>query len=90
MASMELSAAAYAALEALEAVNDPIADRIDGWLDAIEADPKQRALRRRLIRPDRVWATTVRDPRGTQDWLILWELDGEVAVVQYIGVDVLG
>jgi len=36
-----------------------------------------------------VWAITVRDPRGTQDWLILWELDGEVAVVQYIGVDVL-
>jgi hypothetical protein len=46
-------------------------------------------VRRRFIRPGSLWAITVVDPAGEQDYLILWDLDGETPVIRYLGPDVL-
>ena len=66
-----------------------LADRIDDWLDRIEANPTDAGVRRRLIRPGSLWAITVVDPAGEQDYLILWDLDGETPIIRYLGPDVL-
>jgi hypothetical protein len=66
-----------------------LAERIDDWLDQIEAKPADATVRRRLIRPGSLWAITVADPAGVQDYLILWDLDGETPVIRYLGPDVL-
>jgi hypothetical protein len=67
---------------------DPtLAVRIDEWLDRIEADSTDAAVRRRLIRPGRLWAITV--PDVDRDYLILWDLDGATPVIRYLGPDVL-
>lgn len=66
-----------------------LADRVDSWLDLIEADPTNPVLRRRLIRPGRVWAISVPDPTGGHDYLILWDIDGDTPVIRYLGPDVL-
>jgi hypothetical protein len=73
-------------------VYDPdraLAARVDDWLDRIEADSSAGAVRRRLIRPGQIWAITVPDPGDGNDFLILWDLDGDVPVVRYLGPDVL-
>lgn len=66
-----------------------LADRIDDWLDRIETDPTDASVRRRLIRPGSLWAITIADPAGAQDYLILWELDDDTPVIRYLGPDVL-
>lgn len=77
-------------LTTLYSANPALADRIDHWLDIIEANPADpRARRRLIIRPGRVWAISVPDPSDTSDWLILWDLDGETPVVRYLGPDIL-
>jgi hypothetical protein len=67
--------------------NPALAARIDEWLDRIEADPAAAPVRRRLIRPGRLWAITIADPDS--DYLILWDLDGATPVIRYLGPDVL-
>jgi hypothetical protein len=66
-----------------------LAERIDHWLDQIEADPADATVRRRLIRPGSLWAITIADPAGEQDCLILWDIDDETPVIRYLGPDVL-
>jgi hypothetical protein len=67
---------------------DPtLAEHVDEWLDRIEADPTDAAVRSRLIRPGRLWAITITGP--DQDYLILWDLDEDTAVIRYLGPDVL-
>lgn len=66
-----------------------LADLVDAWLDRIEANPGDPRVRRRLIRPGRVWAISIADPAATDDHLILWDLDGETPVIRYLGPDVL-
>jgi hypothetical protein len=67
---------------------DPtFAARVDEWLDHIEADPTDAMVRRRLIRPGRLWAITISEP--DRDSLILWDLDGDTPVIRYLGPDVL-
>lgn len=66
-----------------------LAERIDDCLDQIEANPADATVRRRLIRSGRVWAITIADPVGEQDYLILWDLDDQVPVIRYLGPDVL-
>jgi hypothetical protein len=46
-------------------------------------------VRQRLIRPGKIWAITVPDPDGGNDFLILWDLDGDTPVIRYLGTDVL-
>ncbi len=68
--------------------SDPtLAARVDEWLDRIENGHTAAAVRRRLIRPGSLWAITVADPN--QDYLILWDLDGDTPVIRYLGLDVL-
>jgi hypothetical protein len=66
-----------------------LAERIDNWLDQIEANPADATVRQRLIRSGSLWAITVADPAGEQDYLILWDLDDESPVVRYLEPDVL-
>lgn len=61
--------------------------RAVGQLDLIEEDPTDESVRRRLIRPGKVWAIAF--ARGDDDYLILWDLDGDVPVIRYLGPDVL-
>jgi hypothetical protein len=69
---------------------DPaLATRVDEWLDRIEADPRSAVVRQRLIRLGKVWAVTVADPSGGKDYLLLWDLDGAVPVIRYLGPDLL-
>jgi len=89
MAEIEMSDAAATALENLYDANDPMADAVDQWLDAIERDPGAAAVRRHRIRPGKVWAIVVRDPRGLEDWIILWELDASGPIVHYLGINTL-
>lgn len=64
-----------------------LAARVDESLDRIEADPSDPMVRRRLIRPGRLWAISI--PQPDRDYLILWDLDGDTPVVRYLGPDVL-
>jgi hypothetical protein len=87
---LEMDPEPYDELVRLDEAQPALADRIDEWLNRIEADPDDAAVRRRLIRPGRVWAISVVNPAGRPDYLILWELDGDVPVVRYLGPDILG
>lgn len=86
---LELDPEAYDELVRLDAASPGLAERINEWLDRIEANPDDVAVRRRLIRPGRVWAISVVNPDGQPDYLILWDLDVETPVVRYLGPDVL-
>ena len=70
-------------------VQPALADRIDDWLDRIEANPSDAGVRRRLIRPGSVWVIAVADTVGGEDYLILWDLDETTPVIRYIGPDIL-
>ncbi|MBZ4612392.1 hypothetical protein [Mycobacterium avium] len=77
----------YDELVQLYQTDPTLAARIDEWLDRIEDDPTDAAVRRRLIRPGRVWAITI--AAADRAYLILWDLDGATPVVRYLGPDVL-
>jgi hypothetical protein len=89
MTEIQMADAAAAALEGLYDANDPMAEAVDQWLDAIERDPGAAAVKRHRIRPGKVWAIVVRDPRGQEDWMILWEQEDSGPVVHYLGVNTL-
>jgi hypothetical protein len=76
---------AAAALDAAHQSDPRLADRIEGWLDRLEADHTQRAVRtHRLARPP-LWYIPVTAPSGA-DWVILWNLhEDDLIVVRYIG-----
>ncbi|WP_141772603.1 hypothetical protein [Mycobacterium malmoense] len=84
---LEMDPEPYDQLVRLYESNPTLAARVDEWLDRIEVDPTDPAVRRRLIRPGSVWAITV--PESVQDYLILWDLDGDTPVIRYLGPDVL-
>ncbi len=86
---LEMDPEAHDMLVRLHQTDQSLAARIDEWLDRIEVDPTAAVVRRRLIRPGQIWAITVPDPDGGEDFLILWDLDGEVPVIRYLGPDVL-
>lgn len=86
---LEMDPEAYDELVRLDAASPGLADRINEWLDRIETDPDDAAVRRRLIRPGRVWAISVLNPDGPPDYLILWDRDVDTPVVRYLGPDVL-
>lgn len=90
MAGIEFDEQPYEALNGLYSSGDPLGEVVDGWLDAIERNPRSAEVRKRLIRPGQVWAVSVRDPRGQQDWMLLWGLDGDTPVVRYLGPERLG
>ncbi|WAC89376.1 hypothetical protein [Mycobacterium sp. Aquia_213] len=84
---LELDPEPYDELVDLRNRDPMFAEHIDQWLDRIEANPNDETVRRRLIRPGRVYAVTV--ARADEDYLILWELDGATPVIRYLGPDVL-
>jgi hypothetical protein len=88
VADLELDPAALAALEKLYATDAGAADVVDDWLDALEADPGQARVRRRRLRPPGLWYIPFR-LTATGDWMILWELEGDVVVVRYLGPNLL-
>ncbi|HEY5857100.1 MAG TPA: hypothetical protein VIW24_24450 [Aldersonia sp.] len=88
MAEVKMSAAAADALETLYDSNDPLAELVDRWLDALERNPGAAAVKRRLIRPGKVYAIAIHNPRG-DDWLILWEHIDNNPVVHYLGPNTL-
>lgn len=80
---LEMDPEPYDRLVALQSADPPLAAKVDAMLDRIEADPTAPAVRRRLIRPGRLWAISI------DDHLILWDLDGQTPVVRYLGPDIL-
>jgi hypothetical protein len=73
------------AYEQLESINDlALLDAIDDALDLLEADPGSAQSRRRSFGDGR-WGIPVRGK--TNDWLVIWEMDGDVPVVRYLGDD---
>lgn len=74
---------AYDQLVKLHRTEPLLAAKIDEQLDRIEANPGDARVRRRLTRSGRLWAISV------ENYLILWDLDGEIPVVRYLGPDVL-
>ncbi|MBO0831901.1 MAG: hypothetical protein J2P28_04270 [Actinobacteria bacterium] len=59
-------------------------DAIDDALDVLEADPGSAQARRRSFGEGR-WGIPVRGK--ADDWLVIWEMDGVVLVVRYLGED---
>jgi hypothetical protein len=88
VADLELDPEGYAALERLYATDAAAADVVDGWLDALEADPGQASVRRRHLRPPGLWFIPFR-LTATDDWMILWQLEGDKVVVRYLGPNLL-
>lgn len=89
-AVLEMDPEPHDAMVRLYQDHPDLADRLDMWLDRIEADPADPRVRRRLIRPGRLWAISVADPAGAADYLILWDhADDDIPVVRYLGPDVL-
>lgn len=86
---LEMDPEAHEALLRLYENHPNLATRVDTWLDLIESNPADVRLRRRLIRPGRVWAISIADPAGSDDHLILWDFDGDTPVIRYLGPDVL-
>jgi hypothetical protein len=84
---LEFDREAAAAKRALDAVNPRTADRVDDWLDRLEADHTSADVRRQRLHRPALWLIRVRPPNG-DDYAILWDLDGEQPVVRYIGPDV--
>jgi hypothetical protein len=73
------------AYELLEKSGDLVLlDAIDHALDGLEEDSGSAAARRRSFGDGR-WGIPVRT--HTDDWLIIWEHDGDVPVVRYLGAD---
>jgi hypothetical protein len=73
------------AYETIEKSGDAgLLDAIDDAVDLLEADPGSAEARRRSFGDGR-WGIPVRS--RTEDWLLIWEHDGQVPVVRYLGAD---
>lgn len=71
--------------ERLEKANDLVLlDAIDDAVDILEADPGSAQARHRSFGYGR-WGISVRTAH--EDWLVVWEMDGDVPVVRYLGDD---
>ena len=64
---------------------DHLYDRINDVLDAIEDDPADPLVRRRLYRSPPVWGVPVHG--SGEDWLVLWSETGAGPLIHYIGED---
>jgi|HubBroStandDraft_4_1064222.scaffolds.fasta_scaffold17661_3 hypothetical protein len=85
MASIEFDEQPALAYELLEKTGDlTLLDAIDAALDILEDDPGGAEARRRSFGDGR-WGIPVRT--RTDDWLVIWEHDGDVPVVRYLGAD---
>jgi len=84
-APLELDRAPEAELDRLEKARrwDQLGSLEDA-LDALAADPGSRENRKRAF-PGGMFGITVWGPGD--DWLIIWEYDGDVIAVRYIGPD---
>jgi hypothetical protein len=83
--SVELDPGAEAQLDRLEKTQRwELLERIEDAIDALAADPGSKGSRRRAFRGGG-FGITVRSRED--DWLIIWELDGDVIAVRYIGPD---
>lgn len=71
-----------AAADSYASVPLPVAVRVDEILDWIEADDPQRRHKPTLYL-DGQWAVSFR--ALGEAWVLIWELDGEVAAVRHIG-----
>jgi hypothetical protein len=85
--AMEFDPAAYDAKTALDAVNPRMADRVDEWLDQLEADHTQAIVRRHRLHQPALWMILVKASDG-DDYAILWDLDDDTVAIRYIGPDV--
>lgn len=89
MTDIDFQQEAFDALDALYDSHPELYDAIDAVLEDIERDPSAAATRKRLIRPGRVFGIRVRDPRGPEDYMVLWSLEDGVPTVLHIGLNVL-
>lgn len=80
MTALELDPVPAAKLDSLHATLLHVAAVIEECLDWIEGDDL-RARRRRFS--NGMWF--VQRLAAGSEWLVLWEMDGEVAVVRFIG-----
>jgi hypothetical protein len=82
---LELDPAAEAELDRLgKARRWDLLGSIEDKLDALAADPGSKENRKRAF-PGGMFGITVWDPGDA--WLIIWEYDGDVIAVRYIGSD---
>ncbi len=82
---IELDPGPEAELDRLEKARRwDLLERIEDALDVLAADPGGRDSRRRAFRGG-TFGITVRD--RDHDWLIIWEHDGDVIAVRYVGPD---
>ena len=73
-----------AALEA-DAGRARLFDEVVNVLDAIEADPGDRRVRRFRYRNPPIWGVPVRAPGQDADWLVLWATTERGPQILYIG-----
>lgn len=88
MASLELDPEPGEQLDRLHASDPDAAEVVETWLDRLAADPGAAIVRRRLLRPARLWYIRF-GLTTTEDWMILWELEDNIVVVRALGPDVL-
>ena len=82
---VELDPGPEAELDRLERAKSwDLLDSIDAAIVALDDDPGNRASRERSFAGG-AFGITVRT--RDDDWLIVWEPDGEVIAVRYIGPD---
>jgi hypothetical protein len=77
------------ALEALDLLNPRMADRVNDWLDKLEADHTQAIVRRHRFHRPALWLIVVPAADG-DDYAILWDLDGDTVVIRYLGPHTFG
>ena len=71
-----------AAADAYNAIPLPVAVRVDEILDWIEGDDPQRRHKPALYL-DGQWAVSF--PALGEFWVLIWEVDGDVAAIRHIG-----
>ena len=84
-APVELDPGAEAELDRLEKTQRwDLLERIEDAIDALADDPGAKGSRQRAFRGGG-FGITVRS--RDDDWLIIWEQDGDVVAIRYIGPD---
>lgn len=84
-ARLELDPGPEAELDRLEKARRwDLLGSLEDALDALAADPGSKKNRKRAF-PGGMFGIAVWNPGD--DWLIIWEYDGDVIAVRYIGAD---